>query len=205
MTIDLLLVPGGEDENKFRSDTAMIHHHKESKNNKDLKILLTGENLGTKPNEGFSEAEDMRQYLSNYIDDEHLIVSPNGRDFYSGLVFASGLINNMPKKPKNIGLVNDPYTMNRYLQLANFVMGDDFKFETIETPDTGTLLDPIKEKILKQALFYDINHVWENKPVKGSFESHMNALINDHPMYGPNNSTGRKGLYDTIVKLHEKF
>ena len=205
MAIDLLLVPGGENKNRFRSNAAIDYFNQESKNNKDLKILLTGEYLGTRPNLGFSEAEDMRQYISNYVDDKHLIVSPRGKDFYSGLVFASEMMNNMPKKPKNIGLINDPYAMNRYLQLANFVMGDEFNFKEIKTHNTGNALDVMKELILKKALFYDMKHVWENTPVKGDLESHMHALTNDHPMYKPNNSDERNGLYDIIVKIHERL
>ncbi len=200
MTIDLLVVPGKECKHGFKADTAMIHHHKESENNKDLKILITGEHSGLTENRGFTDAERMRQYLSGNLDDDEIIVSPFGRDLYSELVFASKIINKMPKKPKSIGLVNDPYAMNRYLRLANFVMGDEFKFERIETPNIANPLDVFKEFLLEKSLFYDINQLWDTIPEKGDVESHEKALNNNHIFYR-DNPDKITGYYDVAVKL----
>jgi len=204
--LDALLVLGGESDSfPSRSNHAIdlyLLFDAVSRPNDSLCIVLSGNHSGSDsiiPDT--SHAQIMKDNLiSKNISDSNIYLESDSLDTLAGLYFSKKIIleNKVKNSSCNVGLVTDPYHMNRTLWLANKVFGSDISYFAMPSKlKRSPLFSPIKESLIISALRYDLRKISPGDDL--ALEEYLSKV---HPFHAENPSSS---LYGLGVKLNRLF
>jgi uncharacterized SAM-binding protein YcdF (DUF218 family) len=190
----LLLVLGSGNSMIRAKHAENLYLTNKNKNDSDLKLILSG---GKKLESSFSEAEHMQIALSYSIPLSDLIIEIQSLDTLGNFVFSKPLIEQglSGDVSKKLGVVTDPYHMNRSLWIAKHVLGSSYEVVPFATDFKADYQKTIKEILIKNALGLD----FKRRNIKtGDFDKIKDFMMNTN-MYSKSNE---KSFYNTILNLY---
>jgi uncharacterized SAM-binding protein YcdF (DUF218 family) len=189
----LLLVLGSGNSMIRAKHAENLYLTNKNKNDSDLKLILSG---GKKLESSFSEAEQMQIALSYSIPLSDLIIETQSLDTLGNFVFSKPLIEQgLSGSIKKLGVVTDPYHMNRSLWIAKHVLGSSYEVVPFATDFKTDHQKTIKEVLIKNTLNLDFSR----RNIKlGDFDKIKDFMMNTN-MYSKSNE---KSFYNTILNLY---
>ncbi len=217
MGLDLFLItaPGKQTKDKLqsRTDTAIdffkntLSKEYTARELQNVRLVAMGEKLNGEANNFDTDAYKIeRRLLEQCIPEKNVVISPHGRDAYTTSALFQHTLEGLGKEDVGlVGVINDEFYMNRFNKMFNLVYPNT-KILNIGTGVKGNPVIWSKERILESAFMFDLKNLYDVDIDKvESMEGHLDIVKADHPMYAPNNSEGRWGAYDTIVKARRSF